>query len=1238
MDTPQSTIALSPRFIASYYKIISYVSYARAFLAVLGVFLGAGVVVSYTQILPPETAYKWSGGAGTSAWADAANWAGGEVPPEEAELLFGNLPSGAAGEAKLVENVLENRRLRSLWFETGFDYTISGDPLWLGDTLEDGGQGSSAGDGALITVLNRADRHSEITFNNAVNVTTLNPAHAFVIYNESLGGLRFNGGFNTGGHTIRVEGQGGVRFAGAISGASAADGGVAGELRVAMSGGHAVFAADNSAWGGTIHVDSGMAVVTANGALGSTALATTVADGATLAFRQANLGNGPQLNYTSAKMIHLTGAGAWRWGLGHVGALYSDGGRNRFAGNIVLMGDAAVGARMDLLRLTGTVTGNASLTKVGGGVVSLANSGNAYTGATIIREGGLWIENEAAFPGGFGNTNTGTNIVLDGGVLVLPTSTGDWKKQFARQLGTGPGQIQWTGSGGFSAMGNAWAYVELANEAGVAEGKLTWGQGGFVPLGSALLFGSEYSGGLIHLRNAIDLAGGMREINVQHNTTAGILGEYRHGGISNGGLLKTGAGILHLRGDIRYTGPTVIRDGALSLDGMSTTNVQLDGGTFLLQGLNTAGDVVAHLGAGAGQVQWLAGRDGGLAADGGVLQTLRFNGSQDEITWGQQYFVGEGSTLILGHRSSSVATLVLDTALNLAGAERTIRVIDSLIMDAEAKKLRAELKFTQALRNGSLRIVGDGRADMAVANDELKGSVTVEAAELRLNEDGSLSGLSALRAARGGIVTLDNAGTHDAATGGANLSDRVRDTATVTLDAGTLRFWGSDVADTVSSETFGAVTLTGGDNTIDVVNRSSGASGSATLNLASLTRSDETATLRFTNSAGIGSYTATGPGPRLRFTTAPALSGGILPWAIVSDGSYSGTHWATVTGDGFLVAYSDYKTTAPSTWTATDNASVNQYRYGIGQLKVNSLRFGSWTTLNFQFPNASTVLNIISGGLLAVDGGYLHLGRVTTSADVLHIHTQSPSINSQLDISSEIFGSAKLVKSGKGRLLLWGDQANTYTGTTYVNGGLLALNKAAGANAIEGDIVVGDFDGKDTLLIAGSDQIADTAKVTLRGVYPTQPMNFGGFHEGVLQMNNGGVLAGVRESFDTLHIHGLGVLNFAGGEVARANYLYLNHLTFADAASRLIIRNYIEHADFLLIRRAFAGGVALGQIVFGDYGATRLVPFDKDYMRISPFPEPESYGAILGLLGLALWALRKQGVVTRRIWRLSGAY
>jgi len=60
-----------------------------------------------------------------------------------------------------------------------------------------------------------------------------------------------------------------------------------------------------------------------------------------------------------------------------------------------------------------------------------------------------------------------------------------------------------------------------------------------------------------------------------------------------------------------------------------------------------------------------------------------------------------------------------------------------------------------------------------VANDDLKGSVTVSGAELRLHEGGTLKQLSELRIERAGTLTLDNAGTYKAATGGAYAIEAV---------------------------------------------------------------------------------------------------------------------------------------------------------------------------------------------------------------------------------------------------------------------------------------------------------------------------------------------------------------------------------------------------------------------------------------------------------------------------------
>jgi len=1132
-------------------------------------------------------------------------------------VLFGNLPSGQPLDAKSVTNALADRALRSIWFESGFDYTLSGLALGLGKTLGDGER--------LITVLNHAVRHSEITFAGAINISTANPSHHFLIYNESQGGLRFNGAFNTGGHSLWIEGPAATQFSGVISGVS---GGAAGEIRVnTKAGGHAVFAADNSGWGGSVHVDSGMAVVTADGALGSASVATTVADGATLAFRQKNWGSGTLLDYAKAKTLELSGAGTWRWGEGHVGALYNDGGNNHFRGAISLLGsNVAIGSRSGWLHLAGGISGNASLTKVGRGIIALSNTGNAYTGATIIREGGLWIVNEAALQGGFGHASTGTNVVLDGGVLILSTSGSSWD-DFNRQLGTGAGQIQWTGSGGFANGSGFGAYIQLRNEDGISAGTLTWGKDGFVPIGSALLFGTEGTGGIVNIRNSFDLAGGMREFNVHRNTVGATIGT-----VTNGGVIKTGAGSLNFRGgDLNYTGPTEIRDGLFfqPLSSYTTlTNFQLAGGSLSLSavGGGSMGQPYAfeaHLGSGAGQVQWLAGKDGGLAVVEGQGGRLRINGSTDAITWGQQYFVGLDNTLILGWRNNT-STLDFDTGLNLAGGERTIHVARSLVTVSGGWQ-GADIKFTQALSNGSLRLVGDGRLDLAVANADLKGSVTVNGAELRLNAGGTLSAISALRVERGGRVTLDNAGTSAAtAGGGLALDDRINKDATVTLDAGTLRFWGGTTAGSQSSQTLGALTLAGGASTIDVVNHA-GANGSASLQFASLSRSDATATINFTNSVGAGTYSNGTTGPRLSFVTAPSLSGGILPYATVH-----GSDWATVTTGGDLVAYTGYQSGAPTDWLDAHNVSIDQNLTASGSLTINSLRFAQARSLNLQ--STSDALNLTSGGLLAanIGGGSssLQFGRLTTDADNLYIHVA----NDGLDLSTAIFGDAGLVKTGLGRLVLSGAEANTYTGTTFLNEGVLFLAKLAGVDALAGDLVVGDFGRTATVVLSESHQIADTATVTLRGVMHALPTTANYVREGVLQFNNGGASPGIREAFDRLHIDGRGVINFHGGEIARRNYLILNHLSFADAQSRLIIRSWVEFEDFLLVRRSGNESLIpplLGQIDFAGYGPARWVPYDNDYWLITPFPEPSTYGALLGVVGLGLWAWRKRKTQNR---------
>ncbi|KXU37170.1 hypothetical protein AXK11_02770 [Cephaloticoccus primus] len=150
-----------------------------------------------------------------------------------------------------------------------------------------------------------------------------------------------------------------------------------------------------------------------------------------------------------------------------------------------------------------------------------------------------------------------------------------------------------------------------------------------------------------------------------------------------------------------------------------------------------------------------------------------------------------------------------------------------------------------------------------------------------------------------------------------------------------------------------------------------------------------------------------------------------------------------------------------------------------------------------------------------------------------------------------------------------------------------------------------------------SHQIADSATVTLdRGAV----FAFAG---------EGGV--GLTEKIHTLQVERRAVINFAGGTLARANVLETTQVLLPTADDTLFIRNWIEFSDYFLVSRAFApNSAALSRIWFEgwDPGA-KLRDYNTSHWEIVPFaaPEPATYGALLGTLGIAVivWGKRQNG-------------
>jgi len=1226
----------------------------------IGLFcLGASAALA--QLVPPGGYFQWSGGGGDGLWQTGQNWIGGPngnggVPTIDADVLFANEPPdnniGNPYQVPIrVTNGTASLRVNSLWFDTGREYTIGERSLILGSHLEDGGQ--------LITGRNtdpsRWQSEHNIETDISINLPRLEWTAQIASY--SAGGLRIGGRLNFDQGNLRQTGGGAIHIAGNMRGNAQKE---SHNLTVATAAGHLILSGNNSGWRGNLTVNHGFLVATANNALGSTSRSVTIAptaSGATLAFRPKFVGpglnNSPGMDYTSEQPVTVTGLGYQRpWGsadphdpysalnLRPVGAIYNDGGNNTFAGDITVLGDTWFGSRQGVLTLTGRLFGEEykgwtylNLTKVGHGVIALSNDNPGWDeGSITIREGVLRMSHTKAL-------NLPNSLIsLAGGILELGAGN------FSGTLGIDdPGYIGWDGvndSGGFSAFG-ANRSVTLNNN-----DELTWGSGsngnwstgGFVSAG-ALLLGSDYGTHQILLRNAIRLNAANREVRVARGATTAAHAALNGKLSGTGGLLKTGLGTLWLNvWQNNYTGATVIREGTLGGRVPSNSRIDLNGGV-----LGIDSNFSRSLGSANDRIRWLSNRDGGFANYSNDARIVTLGAAGSTVSFGQANFVSAAAFLIFGAYDAN-GTVFFNNRIGLRKeATSRIRVISGQKNGAVADVLFSRKFYGPAApvlysnQNYNLLFEGDGRADISqvhTINDWEGSSLQVRGAELRLNQAGTLQGLTgnwlldmqgnpvrfgpgSISAEWGGTITLDNQGSYNSLdSGGQSVADRLYDQITIALNAGSFRLWGGN---THLVETAGELRLVGGANMLEVRSHILNVRNpqyAVRLHLSKLVHDGfQHPTINFVGvqspSVGIGAF--------LSFAGGPALINGIYPYATVN-----GTDWArtqTQNGLNYLTAYSGYQMGGQESWTATTvNASPASNVTLSANRSLNSLRLASGRQVNL----GSRTLTLNSGGLLATKGtpsaaGAKILGGTLTSGQPLYVHVYNTA-SVGLEISSTIQSPA-LIKTGPGLLLLSGGGTVTAT-TTRIHEGTLALGKTS-TNYLGGNIIVGDRAGTDILRLDRAEQIANNATVTLRGGHP-DPSRFL-MAEGILQFNGiYGSGVGIRETIGNLHIEGRGVIDFRGGEVGRANYLIINgNITF-DSASRLFIRNWYEFEDYLLIRRNGAGLVNLNNIEFEGYGPAILRPWDGDYYQITPNPEPATYGAILGIVGIGLVVWRKK--------------
>ena len=241
------------------------------------------------------------------------------------------------------------------------------------------------------------------------------------------------------------------------------------------------------------------------------------------------------------------------------------------------------------------------------------------------------------------NTSTGT---YQGGGLYQGFGT------FKGALGAANDQVQWTGSGGFSAQGLTSGQIAslIVNIDGAATpDTLQWGQKYFVSNGQSLDFGSPTSNGTVLFENSLNLSGTVQTILV----TQGIVsapGANISGNISNGGLIVGDAadvGTLVLSGTNTYAGPTTVSAGTLRAG--STT------GFSALSAFSVASGATLDLGGFASSIGSLAG-SGVVTNSGTTIAALTTGADNTSTTFSGVIQNGTSPTALI---KTGTGTLIL---------------------------------------------------------------------------------------------------------------------------------------------------------------------------------------------------------------------------------------------------------------------------------------------------------------------------------------------------------------------------------------------------------------------------------------------------------------------------------------------------------------------------------------------------------------------------------------------------